>query len=513
MRHCIDIEAVSGHTEAQQNTTFAVSEVSVAEMQANCDPVFQTKKIHTDTGSVLAAVSVDNGGVTLVNSIRYIITRSCLQEGTMRLLKYNERHFPQEGPAQFVDGQGREWAVQVDRERMRVSGLHGFYRDHNLGVNDVMLLTLLGPGRYQVESVVKPHAAPAPARPFERPSEVERVVVSSTPHVREVRLKRTGSTEPAAPAPTAATPQDSRPAEPVAAPAEGATRSEGARTEAARPDTARAAQEQSRAVTAPQIPSAQTLPAQAPSAPQPAAQAPALPTRLEDQVAELARLTGYALDHPASGLMRLRAELGPVHGYSVLLAADPLAMSQPAWTTAQDESRLLITHESERPEGQPRLTREALVALIEHARLTPLSPIDLRGYWRAGNLDLDSAASISELVSAHLAQRGAFSFVLLSLAGQPAHSIVNVSDLAARLGSGVNTAELNTILDTLARPPFSALTPLQGGQFLLRAGMADLLGDLADYAQGVRRRIKGPAQAAQPTGQTTAQRRGETVPV
>ena len=58
-----------------------------------------------------------------MTSIRYIITRSCLQDGSMRLLKYNEGHFPQSGPAQFVDEKGTEHAVHIDRERMRVTGL------------------------------------------------------------------------------------------------------------------------------------------------------------------------------------------------------------------------------------------------------------------------------------------------------------------------------------------------------------------------------------------------------
>ena len=144
------------------------------------------------------------------------------------------------------------------------------------------------------------------------------------------------------------------------------------------------------------------------------------------------------------------------------------------------------------------LTREALDALIEHAQLAPLSPVDLRGYWKAGSVDLEAAASVAELVGAHLAQRGAFSAVLLTLAQQPAHSLVSVQRLAERLGSGVNYAELGSILDTLTRAPFLALTPLPGGQYLLRSGVAELLTELADYADGVRRRLRVPAREAVP---------------
>ena len=101
-------------------------------------------------------------------------------------------------------------------------------------------------------------------------------------------------------------------------------------------------------------------------------------------------------------------------------------------------------------------------------------------------------------MGAHLAQRGAFSAVLLTLAQQPAHSLVSVQRLAERLGSGVNYAELGGILDTLTRAPFLALTPLPGGQYLLRSGVSDLLLELAEYADGLRRRMRAPAREAVP---------------
>ena len=225
-----------------------------------------------------------------------------------------------------------------------------------------------------------------------------------------------------------------------------------------------------------------------------AAPAPALPQDSAGQLGELARLTGYRLHELGGGVTRLTADLG-THGYSVLVAYQPDALNSAAWTETA-EYRVLLTDEATRPEGVARFTREALIALIEHARLAPLSAVDLRGYWKAGSVDLESAASVAEMVSAHLAQRGTFSFVLLTLAQQPAHSVVSVPRLAERLGSGVNYAELGSILDTLTRPPFLALTPLPAGQYLLRVGVTELLSDMAEYADVVRRRIRVPAPAA-----------------
>nr|WP_246580823.1 hypothetical protein [Deinococcus aestuarii] len=404
-----------------------------------------------------------------------------MQEGSLRLVKYLQPTFPDSGPAQFVDDRGTEHTVQIDRAQGRVWGLGKLFHDLNLGVNDVLTITPLAPGRFQVEATVKPHAAPPPpARTAPKAPEPRRVVVSATPHVREVRLEHprpegqettsaqpgatvrpTSAAESPAPAATAPAPlgpgQAAAPLQPV--PAETAAQAPRSRT-GARPEV--------------------NLSRPAPSS-------------VEGQLAEFARLTGYRLDFPAPGIARLRADLG-AHGYTVHVALDEAATRSPAWGQGAEHTAL-VTGEGERPQGLPRLTREALGALIEHARLAPLSPIDLRGYWKAGNLDLETAASVSELVGAHLAQRGAFSFVLLTLAGCPAHSVVSSARLAEKLGSGVNTAELSSILDTLTRAPFLALTPLPGGQFLLRADVRDLLTELAEYAEGVRRRVRTPDAA------------------
>ncbi|GGM17945.1 hypothetical protein [Deinococcus aerophilus] len=456
--------------------------------------------------------------------MRYIITRPCLQEGSLRLLKYLEDTFPQSGPAIFVDDKGAEHTVQVDTERRRVWGLGGMYHAQHLGVNDVLIITNLAPARYQVEAIVKPHAPPAaPRREEARAAETRRVVVNSTAHVREVRTRelpaepQTAPAEPqgaehhvseqpvaenrmpenrvvgprlSAPAvtPAAGSPEaritEHRPASPRPAPAQPAPMPV---TASARTTEVPRAPEQPRVVAEKAVP----VPIPRPAAiPEGAAQENGA-QEARAQLAELARLTGYRLEQ-LGGVVRLSAELG-AHGYSVLVALDDDARRSPDWKETADY-RVLLTTETERPQGVSRLTREALAALIEHAHLAPLSAVDLRGYWKAGNVDLDSAASVAELVSAHLAQRGAFSFVLLTLAQQPAHTVISVPRLAERLGSGVNLAELSSILETLSRAPFLALTPLPGGQYLLRVGMGELLADLAEYAEGVGRRVRVPAR-------------------
>ncbi len=104
--------------------------------------------------------------------------------------------------------------------------------------------------------------------------------------------------------------------------------------------------------------------------------------------------------------------------------------------------------------------------------------------------------SVAELVSAQLSQRGVFSFVLLTLAQQPAHSVVSAARLSERLGSGVNGAELARVLDLLTGAPFGVLSPLGGGLYYLRSEVTDLLDSLGEYAEGLRVRLRAEKSAA-----------------
>ncbi|ULH14801.1 hypothetical protein MF271_12515 [Deinococcus sp. KNUC1210] len=507
--------------------------------------------------------------------LRYIITRPCLSEGHLHLLKYLQPYFPNSGTVTFQDSRGDTFAATVELSGRRLSGMGELYRAHHLGVNDVLLLTPRANNLYEVECVVKPHARPAVAveRPAATPPATEkRVVIHATPHVREVRMERVNAPESSGGQPQA-TPQTTPQPAPAAAP----TPKQRSSGQAAQPSTAALnTQDALSTGSAAVSPAPQQVPAQAgprPSAPQsqrPASQPPtqgrgsspvsraAVPTptpvaaRLPDtaseglrpvtqpgnsrpstaataakaapvalavrptteakpaasstatphtaapepvapqtteqQLVQLARLTGYTFEHLGEGVTRLRANLGE-QSYSVLLALTPGAMQAPAWSEGADYKALLTT-EDERPQGTARFTQAALTSLLEHARLAPLTPVDLRGYWNTGSFDYRSVESVAELVSAHLAQRGIFSHVLMTLAQQPAHSLVQVARLAERLGNGVNTAELQSILETLSRPPFMALTPLPGEQFYLRGDVRDLLGEVSDYAEGMRRRLK-----------------------
>ena len=128
-------------------------------------------------------------------TLRYIITRPCLSEGTLTVAKYLEPLFPAELAGQtlhLMDEQGRDYPVQLSKNAKRLSGVGALYHHHNLDVNDVLLLSNLSDGRYQVSCVVKPHTerlnGPPRSEPLAAPT--RQVFINATPHVREVRLER-----------------------------------------------------------------------------------------------------------------------------------------------------------------------------------------------------------------------------------------------------------------------------------------------------------------------------------
>jgi len=155
---------------------------------------------------------------------------------------------------------------------------------------------------------------------------------------------------------------------------------------------------------------------------------------------------------------------------------------------------VLVREESllELPSGfkVTRVSVEALEALLESAALSPLTPLELRGYWKAAAIDQDSAQSLSEMAARELGSRGVFSQVLLCLTEFEPHSSIRVSHLIHRLGERVTRADLESILDTLTRPPFLAVSRLGEGEYYLRQSVQDTLTLLGDYALGLGARVR-----------------------
>ncbi|HWG85785.1 MAG TPA: hypothetical protein VNT60_09915, partial [Deinococcales bacterium] len=151
---------------------------------------------------------------------RYVLTRPCIENGSITVLKYLEPVLPLEGSITFVADAGEEITATADQATRRITGLSDYYAKQKLGVNDLLFITRLGERRYQLEAHVKPKdEKPALQRPA-MPAAPRRVVVEESPYVREVRQVRGPVSVPnlAAvnapdPQPAEAAPQQAQPAE------------------------------------------------------------------------------------------------------------------------------------------------------------------------------------------------------------------------------------------------------------------------------------------------------------
>jgi len=479
-------------------------------------------------------------GAPTLSIYRYTITRLCLLEGSLRLQKNIMPLFASlEGEISLRDERGSEFSAQVSQKEGKLWGLGEYYKRIGLGVNDVLSLGRLEERKFQLEAIIK-HArvSSAPSTPLPRPAP-QRVVLGETEFLREVRVERGRSSLLGLPSRDAReTPREgvlpgkvenqSARAETadlgatatneVRSPQEG--RITEVRTDSSKPEALSVdvggrryvpilPQKPQNAPTA-SIPSARVdrNPLSDSSVPfgQPALSPRAVAVQVKTQgqpeqsplswgpLERFAAALGYTFKREGP-LAVLEAKLGR-QSYRVALTS--ALETTPDWaaleTLEADFHAVLVREEAvlELP-SQFKVTRvsvEALETLLESVTLSPLTPLELRGYWKAAAIDQDSAQSLSEMATRELGSRGVFSQVLLCLTEFEPHSSIRVSHLIHRLGERVSKADLETILDTLTRPPLLAVSRLGEGEYYLRQSVQDTLTLLSDYALGLGARVR-----------------------
>lgn len=96
----------------------------------------------------------------MAHEYRYPLTRVCLRGGNMTLPRTMIELFPDDGDVTIVDAlTGEEHAAYMSGPRV-VSGLGTLYRIHGLDVNDELLVTRLGDGRFGVTALARAGAQP-----------------------------------------------------------------------------------------------------------------------------------------------------------------------------------------------------------------------------------------------------------------------------------------------------------------------------------------------------------------
>lgn len=358
---------------------------------------------------------------------RYVLTSTCIQNGTMTLTRSLRERLLGRERARFVDEDGEAYEVEVDWKGGVVRGLLPYYQKRRLSVNETILLTFRGE---EVELKAAPRgfakgtASQGEAREVGRAEPKEAGKEEPRPEKRRVRV----------------TPYPKEvlfPHEPKALEPPGIT--EDLRRLGFFLDLGPSG---TRDVGLPWVYKA------------------ALGRR---QVV----LAVLRLGEGEPALLKPYRQQG---AYGVVLAPE-----------SQKEAV---------PVGMGYLSPEAVNRLVRLKARFPLSPLDLEDLLRAGRVDLEAVEALEDRLVAELSERGAFAALLLLLAKKRLGEVFLLSDLEAEaLEEGLIPEVVRQGVELLAQPPFLVLKRLAPGEFLLRQEVEEALADLQAFAQGLKDRL------------------------
>jgi len=130
---------------------------------------------------------------------------------------------------------------------------------------------------------------------------------------------------------------------------------------------------------------------------------------------------------------------------------------------------------------------QALDRLSLLHRSVPLSPFELEAHFERDGLFEQGLQRLESTVANRVAERGTMSEVLARLAVMRSPSVFLLEELAGELG--MSRELLLRILERLADTPFHLIAKVDAGEFVLRQGVSDALGNVTDYASSLRARL------------------------
>jgi hypothetical protein len=416
--------------------------------------------------------------------VRYILTRLCLNTGSIAVLKYLESTLPSEGFILAVTDSGEEIKLTASTTEKRVYGLTDYFVKRGLNVNDALFITVIG-DKLQLESIAKNRDAkpdlerPAQSTPAVPKAKFERQIIEESAYVREVREVKVS------PYPRG-----------IFYPGSNEISENGTpKLEAAQIETT----PETRVL---ETPVARETP--------PAKQATPFEVMLENVHTSFTAL-GYVVSALESGLL-LETKLGRL-GHRVALAVTDGKLEMDAMNSILKAGR--VTGVKYLAVAAPRdvlgflepsaafgrvckVELESLSDLRDLAKLFSFGPLELEGYWNAGNINTETLESLESNVQSQIQSRGLFSFVTLALNHFDAPRIITPEEIQDKLSAtGITTGTITEVLETLSKPPFNLLSPMGVGEYHLRANLERGLSDVAEYVSSLRMRLRHPVVNAE----------------
>ena len=465
---------------------------------------------------------------------KYTLTRYCLRNGQLTLPQSMLELFPSEGSFKVLDTrQNEEFTLHIDAPRV-VGGVEGFFKLHNLEVNDSVLIRLQDDGHYAFTPLARVrNARPAPAALDALAA--QRVALSEAEMQAMYPDLETGALAAMLARDERFTFKKGR--WHVLDAAQNASSAEVTRAATSQPKTAQPETLRLEAATSPAAPDAE--PPQLPETPSPERetfyQSPFAKLRekvakadktkrasvtpyprvvifpgdtglnseqepgdlsLQKRAKNLLGTLQYRVEGLAHGQLLAHADLGR-HYYSVLVHVLP-ERSKPDFAALLARRREvgstyaalfghaldLTSYEAPAELAHTTLWSWSALGRLENVLgVLPVGPVDLESHFERDGLFEKGFERFERTVQQRIVERGTFSAVLTHLAALKAPAVFMLDDV---LDVEVGREEALKVLDLLGQAPFHLVGKVGSGEFSLRFKVSDALLKLSEYALSLR---------------------------
>ncbi len=411
---------------------------------------------------------------------RYSLTRVCLRRGELSLPRSLTGVFKEGVPVKAVDtGSGEEHELSLVGERV-LTGMHGFFKEHELDVNDVILIRPAADGSLNLTPQKRERRPDFSKMSADR---IVKAVLDAAP-VTEAEAR---ALLPGMPADFQLAPLLRQSGKLILQAGRWHDASQIVDREFDRQVDDALAQASAR----------QSEPRAA------GASGTALPAL------EALERVGFRVSSLGDGFHLLDAGAGSSTGGFRVLAKFVESGTRLDWGSLLEKRReqsadylcVLGSDEQLRPLAAPAELAHATLwpqASVEQlaviADSLPLCPADLEGHFRQGGMTGQAREQFEQQIQARIAERGAFSTVLANLSALEGGASFRFEDAS----KGVDRDAAWQILDQLSRSPFQLVIRREAGEYHLRENVQVALQQLAEYATSLQnqmpRAVTGPAQ-------------------
>lgn len=436
----------------------------------------------------------------MAREFKYVLTRVCLTAGQMTLTRGMLELFPSEGTFTIVDTtQNQEFKATV-AEKRRITDLGGFFKLHDLHVNDEIMIRPLEDGRYGFTPVMRKKVdsgAAAIAKflddlanqgtPLSK-AEIRGLYpdLPKTLDIDEVLARDTrfalerGRWQPAKLKEDRAANQ-----------AEENSQQNATNERSSEPKNG---QEKIKRATVTPYPRGVIYPSEVASSP-----TNEKDLSLQNKAKDILNLLGYRVESLSHGQIMAHADLGRKN-YSVLIQ-----LLQPGgqidWAALLSRKReVSATYAAVFGDGLD-LTKLASPAALARATLWSwtgldrlqgltasvlLSPYDLESHFERDGLFDHGMDRFEKTIDKRVADKGAFSSILTRLAAMRAPVVFMLDEV---IDNDMNRESALKVLETMSQAPFHLVTKVDNGEFCLRNKVSDALVNFSDYALSLKSRL------------------------